>query len=134
MMMSGLAFFVVFLRVLLSILCAETGWRYGNWYRSARNEPSTGILSDLMLGIALVQLGFLLFSCYALAFGHVPRGRVLLTVYFTGDSMVTLGTLLHLRPAWRLRQRVLLSVAMNFMWRAVIAVIIALVLLWFDLQ
>ena len=99
-----LVFAVVACRAALLVLCAETAWRYFGWYRASRREASTDILCELMLGIAVVQCGFLIFTIYALAFGRVPREGLALFVYFVGDLLVTAGTVMHLRPALRIAQ------------------------------
>lgn len=129
-----MALSVVFCRVLLAVLCAETGWRYARWWRIVQGEEDTFIMRDLMLGIAVVQAGFLLFAVYALLVARVPHGTLALTVYFIGDGLITLGTLLHLRPAWRMSRRWKKRVGINVGVRTVTALVLAVILLVLDLQ
>jgi hypothetical protein len=95
---------VLFMRVLLLLFCLETSVRFLGWWRKTK-EPVGGrefLLSQLMLGIFVVQAGMVFTTAWgiAAAAGSYP-GAVSLTI---ASSLLVLivGTALHLTPAWRI--------------------------------
>lgn len=126
---------VVFFRVMLLLLCSETAWRYARWWRHVYRDPDTQFLRDLLIGIAVAQSGFLLFTIYALCFSHVPRDdQNRLDLLLVGDSLLVVGTILHLRPAWRMSNKLISLVPIGILSRAVVAALIAAILIMRDLQ
>lgn len=125
---------VAFFRVALVMLCLETAWRYGRWWHEVYRDPETKLMRDLMLGICIAQCGLLLFAVYALVVGRVPRGTLALTVWFIGDSLIVVGTMMHLTSAWRISLRWRNRLTFNIIIRALLATVIAAVLLLLDRQ
>ena len=134
MMVTKIIFIIATLRVLVAILGLETSVLYARWYRITRLGEDVQIMRDLLLGITLVQSALLLFSCYGLIVGRVPRSPELLALYLVGDVMLTIGTMLHLRPAWRIHYRRKPSVILRFMARFFVATTIAALLVAFNFQ
>ena len=90
---------LLLLRALLIIVCVETSARYWMWWSKAKKDLSSGVLTPLLLGIAIAQAGMALRN-FNILYYKVPEEFFL--VVLGADSLMLLGTLLHLIPCWRI--------------------------------
>ena len=90
---------LLLLRALLIIVCVETSARYWMWWSKAKKDLSSGVLAPLLLGIAIAQAGIALRN-FNIFYYKVPEEFFL--VVLGADSLMLLGTLLHLIPCWRI--------------------------------
>jgi hypothetical protein len=69
------------------------------WWSKAKKDLSSGVLAPLLLGIAIAQAGIALRN-FNILYYKVPEEFFL--VVLGADSLMLLGTLLHLIPCWRI--------------------------------
>ena len=90
---------LLLLRALLIIVCVETSARYWMWWSKAKKDLSSGVLAPLLLGIAIAQAGIALRN-FNILYYKVPEEFFLVVI--GADSLMLLGTLLHLIPCWKI--------------------------------
>jgi hypothetical protein len=89
---------LLLMRAILIIVCLETSARYWMWWSKVKTELGP-VLPPLLLGIAVAQAGIAVRHMDVFYY-NVPEH--FFPPVLVADSLMLLGTVLHLIPCWRI--------------------------------